>query len=250
MNYKKTSAPVGASLVVLSSFFYASYGIWTKLMGNFLGGYTASVLRNVVVLVILIPFALAFRSFEPVMWKKNWRYLVGLVFASFFIWGPLYYAILHAGIGITLTVNYASIVIGMFFFGWLLANERFTKDKWLTAALGLLGLGFVFSPTVSHTGWLALGAAIVSGLGAGASTVIAKKIPYNATQSTIALWLTSLMANVIMAVVLNEKHPPRGLHIQWLFLILFGVASVIASWMLVKGMKLIEAGAAGVLGLL
>lgn len=150
-------------------------------MGNFLGGYTASVLRNVVVLVILIPFALAFRSFEPVMWKKNWRYLVGLVFASFFIWGPLYYAILHAGIGITLTVNYASIVIGMFFFGWLLANERFTKDKWLAAALGLLGFGFVFSPTMAHTSWLALGVAIISGLGAGASTVITKKIPYNAT---------------------------------------------------------------------
>ena len=58
------------------------------------------------------------------------------------------------------------------------------------------------------------------------------------------------MANVIMAVVLNEKHPARGLHIQWLYLILFGVASVIASWLLVKGIKLIEAGAAGVLGLL
>ena len=37
------------------------------------------------------------------------------------------------------------------------------------------------------------------------------------------------MANVIMAVVLNEKQPARGLHIQWLYLILFGVASVIAS---------------------
>jgi hypothetical protein len=49
--------------------------------------------------------------------KHNWRYLVGMVVASLFVWGPLYYAILHAGVGISLAVNYGSIVLGMFLFG-------------------------------------------------------------------------------------------------------------------------------------
>ena len=52
-------APLGASFIILSSVFYASYGIWVKLMGNFFGGYMASALRSVLVLLFLVPLALA-----------------------------------------------------------------------------------------------------------------------------------------------------------------------------------------------
>lgn len=247
---KKMNAPLGASLVVLSSFFYATYGVWTKLMGNFFEGYTASALRSILVLVILVPIALVLNRFEPIKLKKNFFYILGLIAASCFIWGPLYYSILHAGISLTLTVAYASIVIGMFLFGWLMAGERFTKDKAISAVLGLIGLALIFSPSGSHVAWFALALAALSGLGSAFNTVIVKKIPYNATQATIVMWAASVIANIFMAILFREKHPAIGLHIQWLYLVFFAIASVIATWSLVKGVKLIEAGAAGVLGLL
>jgi drug/metabolite transporter (DMT)-like permease len=250
MSSRKTKAPLGASLVVLSSGFYASYGVWTKLMGNFFSGYTASALRSVLVLVILVPLALGLRKFEPLRFKKNFHYLAGLVVASCFIWGPLYYSILHAGISLTLTVAYASIVIGMFFFGWLMAGERFTKDKAISAALGVIGLALIFSPGSSKVAWLPLCLAAISGLGSAFNTVIVKKIPYNATQATVVMWVASVIANTFMAIIFREKWPAIGAHVQWLYLVLFAVASVIATWSLVTGVKLIEAGAAGVLGLL
>jgi drug/metabolite transporter (DMT)-like permease len=250
MNKSKANASLGASLIILSSFFYASYGIWTTLMGNFFGGYTASALRSIIVLIIFIPIALSIRAFEPLQVKKNWKYLFGMVFTAFFIWGPLYYSILHAGIGMALTINYASIVIGMFFFGWLFAGEKFTKDKWLSAALGLLGLGLVFIPSQSQLVWLALGAAVVSGVGTAAAMVLIKLIPYNATQASIVSWTSSVIANTIMMVLIRESAPAFGLHIQWAYLVLFAVASIAASWLFARGVKLVEAGAAGVLGLL
>jgi drug/metabolite transporter (DMT)-like permease len=249
-NKKSVSAPVGASLIVLSSVFYASYGIWTKLMGNFFQGYTASALRSVLVLLFLLPIAISYRHFEPIHIKQNWRYIAGMIIASLFTWGPLYYAILHAGVGISLAVSYASIVLGSFFFGWLFGRERFTKDKAISAALGIVGLGLIFSPTTGHLALLALLGAVVSGLSAGANTVFSKQIRYNATQSTIVLWVASVIANFTMAFVLKEHHPAIGWHIQWLYLAFFAIASVIASWSLVKGVKLIDAGAAGILGLL
>lgn len=250
MSSKKVAAPLGATLVVVSSIFYASYGVWTKLMGDFFSGYTASALRSVLVLVILVPIALVLRKFEPIQFKKNLHYLIGLVVASCFIWGPLYYSILHAGISMTLTVAYASIVIGMFVFGWLMAGERFTKDKAISAALGLFGLVLIFSPSGSDVAWFALGLAFLSGLGSAFNTVIVKKIPYNATQATLVMWVASVIANVFMAFLFQEKQPAMGLHIQWLYLVFFAIASVIATWTLVTGVKLIEAGAAGILGLL
>ncbi len=246
----KPKAPLGASLIVVSSVFYASYGIWTKLMGNFFGGYTSAAFRSALVLVLLLPIALVFHKLESINWKRNWKYLTTMVLFSFFMWGPLYYSILQAGIGISLTINYACIVIGIFFFGWLLAGEKFTRDKLLSAALGLVGLGLVFSPSMDSIGSLALFAAAISGLAAAGNTVLAKQIHYNATQSTVALWATSLVANIVMALVFREAHPNIGAHVEWLYLVAFAVVSVIASWAFTAGLKLIDAGAAGILGLL
>lgn len=244
------SAPLGASLVIVSSFFYASYGIWTKLMGDSFQGYTASALRSVLVLAILLPIAIFSRHLQPVHFKENWRYVAGMVIASLFTWGPLYYAILHAGVGVSLAIAYASIVIGSFFFGWLFGRERFTKDKAISAVLGIIGLGLIFSPTTGSLGWLAFVGALVSGLSAGANTVFSKRIHYNATQSTIVLWVASVVANFFMAFALQEQHLGLGSQMAWLYLIFFAIASVVASWSLVKGVKFIDAGAAGVLGLL
>lgn len=250
MSKKSSPATIGASLVVASSLFYASYGIWTKLMGDFFQGYTASALRSVLVLIILIPIALTFRRLEPLHIKQNGKYIVGMFVSSLFTWGPLYYAIQHAGVGISLAINYASIVIGSLFFGWLFAHERLTKDKAISAILGFIGLGLIFSPSTANLGWLALAGALVSGLSAGANAVFCKQIHYSATQATVVLWAASVAANLLMAIILREHYPVIGAHIEWLYLVIFAIASVIASWLLVKGVKLIDAGTAGILGLL
>lgn len=93
MAKRRLTAPFGASLIVFSSIFYASYGIWTTLMGNFFGSYTASALRSILVLLIFIPIALVYRQFGAVQWRRNGKYLAGMLFSSLFIWGPFYYAI-------------------------------------------------------------------------------------------------------------------------------------------------------------
>jgi drug/metabolite transporter (DMT)-like permease len=247
---KNSKAPLGASLVVVSSFFYASYGIWTKLMGNFFGGYTASALRSVLVLIILVPIAIRYRKFEPINLKRSWRWLGAMLLGSLIVWGPLYYAILHAGVGISIGTNYASYLIGMFLLGWFIAKERFTKDTAAAAAVCIVGLGLVFIPSVKGFGWEALAAAFMSGLGAAFVTFASKQIHYNPIQTTLALWVTSAIANIFMTFVVSEARPATGWHIQWLYLVFFAIASIFASWSLIKGLKIIDAGAAGVLGLL
>lgn len=219
-------------------------------MGHFFGGYTASALRSVLVVALLLPFAAAYRKLEPLNLRKTWPYVLGIFLASLFIWGPLYFAILQAGVGISLAINYACIVIGMFFFGWLLARERFTRDKAISAMMGLTGVALVFSPNVESFGWLALAGAAISGFATAANMVISKQIPYNATQATLVLWTVSIVANFIMAAIFTEAFPAVSLHAEWLFLVAFAVASVIASWSFVRGLKLIDAGVAGILGLL
>lgn len=247
---KRFKAPLGASLVVTASFFYASYGIWTKLLGTNFDGFTVTVYRSILVVAILLPIALINHGLQPLNLKDNWRYIGGMIVGSAFTWGTLYYSILKAGLGVSLTVTYASIVLGQFFFGWLFAGESFTKDKAISALIGFIGLVLIFSPTTQKVGWLALLAACVSGLSSAANTVFAKQIKYNATQSTIVLWTTGIIANVAMVAILGKHYPPVRLSLNWLYVVAFSVSSVIASWSLVRGVKLIDAGSAGILGLL
>lgn len=247
---RKRKAPLGASLVVIASIFYASYGIWTKLLGNFFDGFTLSVYRGILVVAILLPIACFSHSLQPLKLKNNWRYVTGMVFASALTWGPFYFAIIQAGIGISLTIQYAAIVIGQFLFGSLFARERLTKDKALSAALSFAGLALIFSPTTRSLGWLALIGATVSGLAAAANAVLSKQIDYNATQSTIVLWSSGIVANIVMTALLHKHYPTFRLGIRWLYLMCFATASLIASWTFVRGVKLIDVGAAGILGLL
>ena len=64
------------------------------------------------------------------------------------------------------------------------------------------------------------------------------------------MWAVGLVANVCMALLFKEAHPTVELRAEWLYIILFAVASVMATWSMIAGVKLIEAGAAGILGLL
>jgi drug/metabolite transporter (DMT)-like permease len=247
---KASRAPIGASLIVLSSVFYATYGVWTKLMGNFFGSFTASALRCVLVLGGLIIIAVVRRELQKINWRRDRKWLVTMVISSIFVSAPLYYAVLNAGIGISLAIAYIGIVIGMFIFGWLFENEQFTKEKLGATVLGVLGIVLVFSPSIKLGGWLALTGALAAGLATALNMATTKKVPYNGSQSAILVWGSGVLANVPMAFLLRESLPSVGWHAQWGYLLLFAAASLVASWTFIKGLKLVEAGAAGILGLL
>lgn len=247
----KSQSSVGTSLVILSSFFYASYGIWATLMGNFFGGYTASALRSVLVLVILFPIAFFGHKFEALKIKENWKKLLSMVLVSALIWGLLYYSVINIGIGVSSTVNYAAIVIGMVFFGRLLAGEKITNTKNASLSIGVSGLILIFLQTFSGViDLLGLIAALISGLAIAANTIIAKQLPYNTTQKTFITWMTSVIANVPMIFLLNEPLPKIGIYVEWFYLIIFSICSILASWTLLRGLKYLDAGLAGILGLL
>jgi drug/metabolite transporter (DMT)-like permease len=61
-------------------------------------------------------------------------------------------------------------------------------------------------------------------------------------------WLSTAVVNIPFALLLGEHVPALG--VNWFYLVLFVLASLTASWALITGLKLIDAGAAGILGLL
>ncbi|HEU5187866.1 MAG TPA: DMT family transporter [Candidatus Saccharimonadales bacterium] len=245
---KAMQPPLGASLVVFSSLIYASYGVWIVLMGDSFGGFIQAVLRSSLVIIFLLPIALWRKELSKIHWRRDAWLLAGQLISSLLIAAPLYYAVLKVGVGLGMGVNYAGIVLGAFLFGWLLNKERYTRNKWLSTALGILGLWLVFTPNLETLGFLTMGAALLSGLASGLNMVVNKKLNYSASQTAIMTWAATALANIPFVLLLNEQIPE--ISINWIYLVLFAIASLAASWTLITGLKLIEAGAAGILGLL
>ena len=52
-----------------------------------------------------------------------------------------------------------------------------------------------------------------------------------------------------MIFFVHEKVPSLASGKEWIYLLFFAMASIVASWCLIRGLKLIDAGAAGILGL-
>lgn len=249
MKTKKPSrAPLGASLVVLSSLIYASYGVWIILMGAAFGSFIQAVLRSSLVVIFLLPIAFYRRELTKLHWRRDVWLLAGQLISSLLISAPLYYSVLRVGVGLGIGITYAGIILGAFLFGWLCNGERYTKDKWLSTTLGILGLWLVFTPNLKALGFLAMGAALLSGLSSGLNMVVNKKLQYSASQTAIMTWAATAVVNIPFVFMVHEHMPPFNLH--WIYLLLFALASLTASWTLISGLKLIEAGAAGILGLL
>jgi len=234
--------------VVGSSLIYASYGVWIVLMGDSFGNFVQAVLRSSLVVIFLLPIALWRKELSKIHWQRDAWLLFGQVISSLLIAAPLYYAVLKVGVGLGMGITYAGIVLGAFLFGWLFNKERYTKDKWLSTLLGIVGLWLVFTPNLKVLGFVAMGAALLSGLASGLNMVVNKKLKYSPSQTAIMTWVATAIVNIPFAFLLNEKVP--ALSTSWIYLVLFALASLAASWALITGLKLIEAGAAGILGLL
>jgi S-adenosylmethionine uptake transporter len=247
---KKINAPLGASLVVLSSVFYGAYGVWYKLLGDYFGAFTQAALRHAITAAILVGFAICLKKLEHVHWRRDARWFALSAFTAAIIPSAWYYAVLHSGVGVSAVLLYVGLVIGMFFFGWWFSNERFTRDKALATALGMTGTLLIFAPHLGGGSWLALMAAFIGGFASGLNVVASKKMPYNGSQTAAIAWTLGLLVNVPFIFIFGEPLDVFHWDISWLYLLIFGVTSVVASWSLIQGVKLIEAGAAGILGLL
>lgn len=248
--HRSNTTLYGSSLIIASSLFYGSYGVWTRLMGNSFGPFMQAWIRGVLVVLVLLPvFFFGKQKWERIRWREDKWWLTVWCLANWMIGAPYYYAINHLGIGLAVLIFYSGYLLAMFVLGWLLGGERYDMPKLLATALALVGLLLTSAPTFRHAELLPLTAAAVAGMSVGLDMVVAQKIHYASTQTTVLAWATGLVGSLPMAFLLRE-HVPPAVNVHWLYLLAYVAACTAASWLSIRGVKLIEAGAAGILGLL
>jgi drug/metabolite transporter (DMT)-like permease len=131
MKVYQNDKTVSISLVSLASVLYATYGIWTKLLGSDFDAFSQAWLRATFIACCMIGIAWRTNRLSRINFKdsETRKWLLMLLIANAFIQGPMYYSINKAGIGLSMTVGYGTAVLAAYTLGWAINHELMTREN-------------------------------------------------------------------------------------------------------------------------
>lgn len=248
----KTHRPsaLGYSLILLSSVLYGSYGVWSHLMGSSFGPFYQAWVRSIVIILIMLPFMLASRSFKKIE-RKDWPQ-VG-IFIAFCVCTqvPLYYAFNHAPIGTVQLIFYCVFIIAAYLIGKFYLGERITKIKLASMIIAFVGLAIVFNVSILVFSPLALFLAAFNGFASGAETTSSKKVSDKYSPALLIFWgwVFTLILHLPISLLIHETQVMPHFNAAWGWLLAYSVVNAVAFWMSLTGFKYVDASTGSLIGL-
>ncbi|OGZ97193.1 MAG: hypothetical protein A3I44_02070 [Candidatus Sungbacteria bacterium RIFCSPLOWO2_02_FULL_51_17] len=234
-----------------SAILFASYGVWSKMLGHDFGIFYQGWVRSFLVLLVVVPIL-----FVGGLWKKIERRDYGWMLASV-LFGvctqvPIYYAFTHAGIGVASVIFFSAFLLTSYIIGMLCIGERMTLVKILSFFTALLGLLLVFGFSLKIFSALALAAAALNGIASGGEVSLTKKFSdrYSSLQITAYVWFGILITHLPASLLLGERQLVPALSLSWFAMMAYAFSGILGFWAVVEGYKYIDASIGGVIGLL
>ncbi len=195
----------GITYITLSAFFFGTYGVWSRLIGDSFGNFFQAWSRGLFLLIILIPFALWKKQIKTIQ-KEDLVWFIAMALAGGLNQAPYFYAFHHLDIGTATLLFYASLTIGCYVIGKLFFNERMTFIKYLSLFLALLGMSMIFSFSLSGA-FLATIAAVIAGFMGATVVSLSKKVSssYSPLFPLLCDFLVMFLANSVISLLIHEQ---------------------------------------------
>jgi drug/metabolite transporter, DME family len=241
----------GSLFISLSAIFYASYGIWSRLMQGAFGEFSQAWTRAIILLVILIPFGILTRQFKLILrGDLIWFFVVGL--CGGLNQAPYYYGFAHVPIGTATLLFYVSLTVGTYLIGKLFFREKITPSKLIALFLSIIGLLFIYRFALTPQQIIPALASCIAGLMGGLEVVFTKKISgkYSETQILNFIWVIMLVGNLTISCLIKDMLPNLTFSAAWLGQLGYTAAMLIANYVVIIGYKYLEPSIGGLVGLL
>lgn len=241
----------GATLILLASLFFGSYGVWAKLIGDDMGVFFQGWSRGLIIAVALLPILYAKGLIVPLK-KADWGWLGVFLTFTAFTQAPLFYAFTHMDIGSATLLFFVSMLLTMYLVGFIFLDEKMTKVKIVSFLLACGGMYLIFSFSLVAFTLLAALMALLNGFASGGEISFSKKISgsYSTLYITWLSWIIICITNAPVSMLLGEVQLLPSFDLVWLWQLGYTVASMLAFWLIIEGLKYVEAGVGGLLGLL
>ncbi len=238
----------GPILIIISAFFYATYGIWSKMMAEGFGEFNQAWIRGMILLAILIPFGIGTKKYKKIE-RGDWKWFLITALAGGLNQAPYFVGYKYLPIGTATMTFYTMLTIGTYLIGTFFFAERLTAAKWISLVSAILGMGFLYTFSFSESDFLPFLLMGLSGLIGAAAIVFSKKISskYAETQILTSYLISAVLFNGIISIALRETVQPNVN--AWMGEIGYVFASLIANVGAIAGFKYIQPSVGGLIGL-
>jgi drug/metabolite transporter (DMT)-like permease len=249
--HKHRSTPWGYGIILLATFLFATYGVWSRLMGGTFQPFYQAWVRSGIIILIMLPFMIRGKSFRKIDrrdWLKVGLYILFCICTQV----PLYYAFNHAPLGTVQLIFYSVFVIAAYIVGKVYLNERITTIKLLSMLLAFAGLAIVFGVSLTAAAPLGLALAALNGGASGGEIATSKKISdkYSPALLTFWGWVFTLATHLPLSLIAHEKWPMPQFNTAWLWLLIYSVVNAAAFWLVITGFRFVDASVGSLITLL
>lgn len=240
----------GASFISLSAVFFASYGIWSRLMQAGLGEFSQAWTRAVFLLPILIIVGTLTKQFKPIQ-KTDWRWFLLIGSMGALNQAPYYFAFAHLSVGVATLMFYSGLTLGGYVIGALFFKEKLTRIKLVSLGLALLGLVVMFGQDFNSTSLLPIVTSFIAGAMGATAVVFSKKLSsnYSELQTIMSYLILMLPANFVLSQIFGESLPAMANLAVWLPAAGYALSFLLANLTVVAGFRYLEPSVAALIGL-
>jgi drug/metabolite transporter (DMT)-like permease len=247
----KNTSNKGVLMVLASALFFGSYGVWSRLIGDSFDPLFQGYTRGLTICLFLFPVLYFRKQIAPIP-RKDWKWLAVFLAFTSATQAPLFYAFNNMDIGTATLLFFVSMLLTMYVVGFLFFGEKFTKVKAASFALALLGMFLTFSFSIKEFALLAAVAAAFNGVASGGEVAFSKKLTgnYAPLYMSALSWLIIVPTNGLLSIAVGERQLMPAFNAAWGWQICYTVVSLLGFWLIIKGLKYVEASIGGLLGLL
>ncbi|MBU6501074.1 MAG: DMT family transporter [Patescibacteria group bacterium] len=238
------STTYGFFILLTSALAYASYGIFSKIIGNAFAPFTQVWTRSIITLLCFILFCF-YKNFFVKIRKEDikWFIVVGVV--GSLALAPTFYSLANLNIGTALFIQYAATVITSYILGSLILREKLTKISIIALASAFVGLLLVYWGDIHFEAGkiVPVLAACVSGTLFSFWFVFSKKISskYPTALINVYGYIFAIAVNFMIAAGLKESFNSDFTSTAWFANVGYGFAGFAGSGLAIYGFKFIEA---------
>lgn len=241
----------GIVLIFFSALMFGSYGVWSRLIGDSFGVFYQGWSRALIIAVLLLPILLWQNQIVSIS-RKDWGWFALYLFFTSLTQAPIFYAFNHMDIGSATLLFFVSMLLTMYLVGILFLGEKITRIKIVSFILALMGMYVVFSFSLVAFSLLAALLAVVNGIASGGEVSFSKKLSgnYSTLYLTWLSWIIIVITNLPISFMLGEIQHLPSFQIVWLYQLGYTIASLFGFWLIIEGLKYIDASIGGLIGLL
>jgi drug/metabolite transporter (DMT)-like permease len=240
----------GSIYILTSALFYASYGIWSRLMGHHFGEFSQAWTRGLALLIVVLLYQKKHQIFKSI--KKTDRiWFIFIALAGGLNQAPYYFGFQHLPVGTAIIIFYASLLLGGYAIGSQVFKEKLGTQKILSLMLGISGMGILYRFSLSPSQIIPALIMSIAGVMGSIAAVLPKKLSsdYPEFQIMAGYFIVMTLANGIISLFIGGQLPPLTATVPWLSQLAYAASLMIANFTVIQGFKYLEASIGSLIGL-